>query len=134
MKKETVLKNLEEEIKKHQKSIKLVNEIKLYKPIMIKYHNDYYVKDAYYNVVVIPVFINKFSFKMEMVASPKKEYPWPKPDHPSNISEKFNMVAIPFNRIFSWKELNKEDYADLLTYEVQYPSLVKVLKNCLKGN
>lgn len=44
------------------------------------------------------------------------------------------MVAIPFNRIFSWKELNKEDYADLLTYEVQYPSLVKVLKNCLKGN
>lgn len=114
-----------------QGAIKALTSVPLEVPIEITYREAYHnmSDEEQYHVVGIARTINNESFRLELIAVEKGQYPWNEPDKYPGRNFKSNYGIAKFQNIISWKLVETEDLPTYISYDFTYPRLTHELKH-----
>jgi hypothetical protein len=131
MKRQKVIAEYRKRLEEMQGAIKALTSVPLDAPIEITYREAYHnMSDAeQYHVVGIARTINNESFRLELIAVEKGQYPWNAPDRKLGRSHKSNYGVAKFQNILSWKLVVPEDLPTYISYDFTYPRLTHELKH-----
>ena len=133
MKRQKVLADYRKRLEEMQRAIKALTSVPLDAPIEITYREAYHnMSDSEcYRVVGVARTINNESFRLELIAVEKGQYPWNPADKELGRNHKSNYGVAKFQNILSWKLVETEDLPTYLAFDYVYPKLTHELKHAL---